>query len=71
MYFPDDLNIIKSISSNVTNETLERIKTLRPGMAMVFGSAFKIPLICKFDLPNPMPQSTSVNIEDKWFLKNN
>ena len=67
----DDLNIIKSISSNVTNETLERIKTLRPGMAMVFGSAFKIPLICKFDLPNPMPQSTSVNIEDKWFLKNN
>ena len=71
MYFPDDLNIIKSISSNVTNETLERIKTLRPGMAMVFGSAFKIPLICKFDLPNPMPQSTSVNIEEKWFLKGN
>ena len=70
MYYPDDLNIIKSISAAVTESNLNRIKTLRPGMAMVFGTAFKIPLICTFDLPNPMPQSTSVNIEDKWFIKN-
>ncbi len=70
MYYPDDLNIIKSMSAAVTESNLNRIKTLRPGMAMVFGTAFKIPLICTFDLPNPMPQSTSVNIEDKWFIKN-
>jgi hypothetical protein len=69
MYYPDDLNIIKSMSAAVTESNLNRIKTLRPGMAMVFGTAFKIPLICTFDLPNPMPQSTSVNIEDKWFVK--
>lgn len=67
MYYPDDLNIIKSISANVTDEAVERIKTLRPGMSMVFGTAFKIPLICTFDLPNPMPQSTSVNIASKWY----
>ena len=69
MYYPDDLNIIKKMSAAVTESNLNRIKTLRPGMAMVFGTAFKIPLICTFDLPNPMPQSTSVNIEDKWFVK--
>ena len=70
MYYPEDLNIIKQMSAVVTDSNLNRIKTLRPGMAMVFGTAFKIPLICTFDLPNPMPQSTSVNIEDKWFIKN-
>ncbi len=69
MYYPDDLNIIKSMSAAVTETNINRIKTLRPGMAMVFGTAFKTPLICTFDLPNPMPQSTSVNIEDKWFVK--
>ena len=69
MYYPDDLNIIKSMSATVTETNINRIKTLRPGMAMVFGTAFKTPLICTFDLPNPMPQSTSVNIEDKWFVK--
>ena len=67
MYYPDDLIIIKSMSANVTDESIERIKTLRPGMSMVFGTAFKIPLICTFDLPNPMPQSTSVNIASKWY----
>ena len=69
MYYPDDLNIIKKMSAAVTESSINRIKTLRPGMAMVFGTAFKTPLICTFDLPNPMPQSTSVNIEDKWFIK--
>ena len=69
MYYPDDLNIIKKMSAAVTETSINRIKTLRPGMAMVFGTAFKTPLICTFDLPNPMPQSTSVNIEDKWFIK--
>ena len=69
MYHPDDLRIIGSITSNLSQDNLEQIKTLRPGMAMTFGTAFKLPSICSMDLPNPMPQSTSVDIGKRWFGK--
>lgn len=67
MFHPADIEIIASISSNVSQDTLERIKTLRPGTAMAFGSAFKVPLIIKLELPNPMPESTNVDIENVWY----
>src|SRR5574344_634001 len=67
MFHPDDLNIISNISSNVSLETVEKLKNLTPGTAMVFGISFKLPLIVKLELPKPMPQSTSVNIDEKWF----
>ena len=67
MFHPDDLRIISNISSNVALETVEKLKSLVPGIAMVFGISFKIPLLVKLDLPDPMPQSTSVNIEKMWF----
>lgn len=67
MFHPADINIISNISSNVSKDTIERIKTLRPGMAMIFGTAFKVPLIVKLDLPDPMPESTSVDIENMWY----
>ena len=67
MYHPDDLKIIGSITSNLSADNLEQIKTLRPGMAMTFGTAFKLPSICSMELPNPMPQSTSVDVAKKWF----
>lgn len=67
MYHPDDLRIVSSISTNVTDETIEKLKTLRPGMAIVFGTAFKIPLLVRMELPNPMPTSTSVNIAHTWY----
>ena len=53
----------------MSEDVVEKQKTLQSGTCLGFGTAFKIPLICTFDLPNPMPQSTSVNIEDKWFVK--
>jgi uncharacterized protein len=67
MFHPDDLKIISNISSNVSMETVEKLKNLTPGTAMVFGVSFKLPLIVKLDLPNPMPQSTSVDIKNIWY----
>ena len=67
MFHPDDINIVSSISANVDKETIDKIKSLQPGSALVFGSAFKLPLIANFDLPCPMPSSTSVKVTDKWF----
>lgn len=67
MFHPEDLKIISNISSNVSEETIEKLKNLTPGTAMVFGVSFKLPLIVKLELPKPMPQSTSVNISKIWF----
>ena len=67
MFYPDDLNMIKSITSNITDSTFEKLKSFLPGNALVFGTSFKLPLLVKVDLPNPMPESTSVNISDKWY----
>lgn len=67
LFYPDDLDIVRGISSNVTEETIEKIKTLHPGMGLVFGSAFKVPLLVEFPLPNPLPVSTSLQIDKVWY----
>lgn len=67
LFYPEDLNIVRGISSNVTDETIEKIKTLHPGMGLVFGTAFKVPLLVSFPLPNPMPISTSLRIDEVWY----
>ncbi|MBE6160821.1 MAG: DUF87 domain-containing protein [Firmicutes bacterium] len=67
MYYPEDIKIISSIASNVTMDAIEKVKSLRPGSALLFGTAFKIPLITQFEIPNPMPKSTNVDIINKWY----
>ena len=67
MFHPEDIKIIKNITSSVSDETIDKLKNLTPGTAITFGTAFKIPLISKLELPNPMPESTSVDIASKWF----
>ena len=67
VYHPRDLEIVKNMSTNVSNSTLDQIKSLKPGSAMAFGSAFKVPVLIEFDLANPLPESTSVEIDKIWF----
>lgn len=67
MFFPEDINIITSISSNLTPDDVEKIKALRPGAALLFGDAFKVPLITKFDMPSPVPTSSNIDIVKKWY----
>ncbi len=67
LFYPEDLKIVISMSSNLTQQEVEKLKTLRPGTALVFGSAFHIPLLTKLNLPNPLPQSTNVNLESIWY----
>jgi DNA helicase HerA-like ATPase len=52
---------------NMSDELIQKLKTLQPGVAMVFGNAFKIPIIIKFDKPDPTPQSNSANVNMRWF----
>lgn len=67
LFYPEDLKIVVSMSSNLTNEQIEKLKTLRPGVALVFGSAFSVPLLTRLNLPNPLPKSTNVNLESVWY----
>lgn len=70
MYHPDDLNMIKGITSNISAETVEKIKDAKPGSAMVFGTAFSIPTLALLELPDPMPISISTKITSVWYNEN-
>ena len=67
MINPTDIEYIRKIIPNITEEMLDKIKALQPGYSLMFGSAFKIPLVVKFDLPNPRPNSANVSIKDTWY----
>lgn len=67
LYYPDDLEIIKKITANISENTVDKVKTLRPGTALCFGNAFKVPLLATLGLPDPMPESTSVNLNNTWY----
>ncbi len=67
MIYPKDLDIIKAISANMTFEIIEKIKTLMPGNAVVFGRAFKLLNIIEFNLPNPKPESNNISVSKLWY----
>ena len=67
IFHPKDFEIVKSISTNVDTESLEKLKTLNSGTSLVFGTGFKIPLLVSFDLPNPMPTSTNIKLSQVWY----
>ena len=67
MYHPDDVSIVTSLSTHVTSELQEKLKTLHPGQALCFGNSFKTPLIVQFDLPNPMPISSNIEVGKLWY----
>ena len=71
MFYPKDLEIVKNMSVNVADTTIEQIKSLNPGTAFCFGSGFKIPLLVNFELPNPLPESTSLKIDEIWYNNSN
>lgn len=67
VFHPADLEIVRTMSTNVSMANIEQIKSLSPGSAFAFGVGFKIPTLVNFELPNPIPESTSVNVKNIWF----
>ena len=67
IYHPKDLDIIRNMSTNISLSTLEQIKLLNPGVGMAFGTGFNIPTLIKFDLPNPLPRSTNIKVNELWY----
>ena len=67
---PRDLQYIKDMVPNVTDEVLAILKTLQPGNAIAFGSAFRVPVSIKMDKPNPEPYSQNSDIAKIWYALN-
>lgn len=70
MFHPADLNIVKDIIASSSDTLSDKLKTLHPGTCIMFGNAFKMPIIAKLDMPNPEPLSSNCNINETWYIKN-
>ena len=71
MLHPKDIQYIKEMIPNITEETIELVKTLQPGHCVGFGSAFKVPVQIAIDMPNPAPLSDNANIVSSWYGQKN
>ena len=69
MLHPTDVNYIKEMVPNITNEIVKRLRILQPGNCIAFGSAFKIPVLVRIDMPDPAPSSNSCEISKMWFVE--
>lgn len=63
---PKDLDYIENMVPSISSEVVEELKLLQPGNCIAFGTAFKVPVAIKIDLPNPSPHSNNVDILKIW-----
>lgn len=67
MQHPYDVQFIKQMVPYITDEVVEKMKALQPGTCVAFGSAFKLPVIIKLQMPNPQPLSQNVDLSRLWY----
>ena len=66
MNHPTDVDYIRKMVPNISDEIIEKQKTLQAGTCLGFGMAFKIPLICKLEMPDPAPWSGNCDVVSIW-----
>ncbi len=71
MTHPLDLAYIQKTLPNISDDVIEKQKSLQPGTCVAFGTAFKIPMLIKMELPNPLPYSTNCDVRSRWSPKTN
>ena len=71
MNHPVDVDYIRKMVPNISDDVVEKQKTLQSGTCLGFGSAFKIPLIVKLKMPDPMPKSGNCDVVNIWNGKGN
>lgn len=67
MQHPKDIEYVKEMVPNVTEDVASKFKILQPGNCLAFGSAFRLPLQLKLDMPNPTPTSQNIDISSTWY----
>ena len=68
MLHPRDVEYIRDMVPNITTAIVKRLRVLQPGTCIAFGSAFKVPVIIRFTMPNPSPSSSSCKVSEIWFI---
>lgn len=66
MTHPLDIKYIEEMLPNISSDIVEKQKILQPGTCVGFGGAFKIPMIVKLEMPNPMPYSSNCDVSNCW-----
>ena len=66
MTHPKDLEYIEKMLPNISGDVVDKLNSLQPGTLVAFGSAFKIPLLIKMDMPDPTPYSSNCDIVNRW-----
>lgn len=66
MNHPVDVEYIRKMVPNISDEIVEKQKTLQAGTCLGFGSAFKIPMIVRMEMPNPEPWSGNCDVVSFW-----
>ncbi len=66
MTHPKDIKYIEEMLPNISSDVIEKQKTLQPGSCVGFGGAFKIPMIMRLELPNPLPYSSNCDVAKIW-----
>ncbi len=69
MLHPIDVEYIRKMVPNITNEIVKQLRILQPGNCIAFGNGFKVPVFIKMEMPNPAPSSSSCDISGVWFIK--
>ena len=68
MFHPKDLSFIESVIPNIDKNSINKIKALPSGNCMIFGNAFKIPVIVNMKKPEPAPLSNNCDIINSWYI---
>ena len=63
---PVDVEYIRKMVPNITDEIIEKQKSLQPCTCLCFGLGFKIPIIVKMEMPNPSPLSSNCDVVRIW-----
>ena len=63
---PLDVDYIRKMLPNITDEIVEKQKALQSGTCLGFGLGFKIPIIIRMDMPDPAPSSGNCDVVKIW-----
>lgn len=66
MTHPRDLEYIEKMLPNISSDIITKLNSLQSGTLVAFGNAFKIPVLIKMDLPNPLPYSSNCDVLNRW-----
>ncbi len=66
MTHPRDLEYIEKMLPNISSDIINKLNSLQSGTLVAFGNAFKIPVLIKMDLPNPLPYSSNCDVINRW-----